>query len=249
MGDYQPRLSDVVRVNKIKEKTAASGITLDNTTYVDALLEKTAAAGISINGLFKAVGTKLQALTSGLSLGDSTTVLTALWANALKTTGAAMSILVESAHNLTLGTNNTTRLTLTSSGKLQKRLGHTGFASGGEVEEFTSTTTTTSTTPTTWLTYTIGATNTQVAIIIDMISRDNVSGNQCTMGRICTGSRAGGGAVAGSVNFPYTYGSALHVLTLSVSGNDLLIQIANNSGTNTTYAIANVLVLPLSTSS
>lgn len=248
MGDYQPKLSDTIRVNKIKEKTAASGITLDNTTKVDTLVEKTAAAGISINGLFKAIGTKLQALSAGLSIGDSSTGLSALWSSAIKTTGAAMSVLVESAHNLTLGTNNTTRLTITSGGKLQKRLSHSGFTTGGEIEEFTSGFTTSSAVATTWLTYTIGATNTQVSIIFDIISRDNTTGAQCSMGRVCTGSRAGGGAVAGAVNSLYTYGSALQVLTLSVSGNDLLIQIANSSGSNTTYALANILVLPLSTS-
>lgn len=71
MADIQPKNTDTVRVNKIKEKTPGSKITLDNITLVDEVREKTAAAGITLNQLLK-LTTALIPTVATMDIGTTT---------------------------------------------------------------------------------------------------------------------------------------------------------------------------------
>ena len=269
MADIQPKNTDTIRVNVIKEKTAASGITLNNTvkvdlieektaaagislghsTKVDAIVEKTAAAGINLNGIFKFTTAILKPLAATVDIGTSTAAehILNLYVKTVKA-AAAMLVGTTSADKLELQTNGVVRQTLTSTGTLKERLSHTGYTSGGEIESVTAAVDSTSTTPVTLFTYTIGAANTQVMIRLDVLSRDNTAATQSYLEVSLSASRAGAGAVAGTVTVLHTVGAALHTVTMNASGNDIQVRVQNVSGTNTTSAVARATVIPVSTS-
>jgi hypothetical protein len=269
MADIQPQNTDTIRVNTIKEKTAASGITLAHTVKVDlieestpsagislgdevnvdSIVEKTAAAGISLNSILKVTTAILQPLVATLEIGTSTVAdhVLVLYVKTVKA-AAAMLLGPTSADKLEFQTNSVVRQTLTSTGTLKERLSHTGYASGGEIESVTGAIDSTSTTPVTLFTYTIGAANTQVMIRLDVLSRDNSAASQSYLEVALSASRAGAGAVAGTVTVLHTVGVALHTVTMNASGNDIQVRVQNVSGTNTTSAIARATILPVSTS-
>lgn len=258
MADIQPKNTDTIRVNTIKEKTAASGITLNNTAYADTILEKTASNGVRLNALVKVLTTGITPLISTADLGTTTVAehFRKLYAQAVAASGQTLSLGTVSAHDSILQANSVAGLTLkgaastnTPANRLAVRLGDTGFTSGGEIELFTANVTTTSTTPVTALTYTIPQTNTQVAFICFVQTRDNAAGTASFILTTISASRAGAGAVAGTVgSSTATNGTALVTMTVAVSGNDVLLKAQNVSGTNTTYTRLFVIAIPVSTS-
>ncbi len=222
-----------------------------NTTdiKVDNIDEKTASAGVDINGVMRFTTALFKPLLSTIELGTSTTSehLQALWTKIVKS-ATTLAVKTTGSSDLTLGTNDTTRLTLTSGGILKKRLSHTGYTSGGEIVELTAAVNSTSTTPVTLYDYAVGADDTQVMIRAQILSRDNTSGAQSFLEVAAYGSRSGGSASAGGLTVLHTVGTALHTATLTASGTSLLLKVQNVSGSNTTSALATIEIIPLSTS-
>lgn len=269
MADIQPKNTNTVRVDVVKEKTPAASIDFQNDTKitsltesgaglgipfnhkarVDQIEEKTGTAGVLLNTILKIFsnGTKrIEPLTTAVDLGTSALPFNNVFLRSIK---AAASILIgpTSADKMEYQTNGVVRETLTATGTKKIRLSHVGYTSGGEIEEFTAGADSVSVTPVLMATYTIGAGNTQIAIFFDLLSRDNAAATQSRLSGVLTASRAGGGAVAGTVTVDHTTGAALHTITLVASGNDIQIKIQNVGGANTTSALAHFKVIPVST--
>ena len=250
MADIQPKNTDTIRVNVIKEKTAAAGIILDHITKVDDIREDTAAAGVSINQCVKITTAAMLPQTSAEDLGGSTSA--EHWANTYtKVVGTQV------AEDIAFKSNNVTRLSLTGvirssgppAGCLKKRLGHTGYTSGGEIEEFTAAAQSTTTSPITLFTYTVPAVDTSVTFHIHFTTRDQTAVAEHGGYLAISGRRTGGGAVAGSVGaIAGGAGAALQTFTVTASGNDLLVRVQNAAGTNTNNCVAHIVAIPVSTS-
>lgn len=253
MADIQPKNTNTIRVDEIKEKTTSSSVSFPDDIKTDSIAERTASAGVMVGAIFKFFtggANKLVPTSTTVDVGTSSATehVRDLFVNKIKShLAAALQIGTQVAQALELQSAAITRLTLTSAGRLNTRLSHTGFTSGGEIETTTVGTTTTNVAATLYG-YTIANTNTQVILRLNLISRDNVTGNQSYVEVAATGSRAGGGAVAGSITNLHTVGTALHTLALAVIGNTLFINIVNASGSNTTYGIGEITAYPISTS-
>lgn len=119
MADIQPKNTDTIRVNVIKEKTSSAGITLDNTTKVDSIVEKISLAGVSLNSVVK-VTTGLVPLAATLDIGTSTGVehIRELYAKEITSNGQDLSIGTDSAHSLVLksGSGGLSRVAIESDG-------------------------------------------------------------------------------------------------------------------------------------
>lgn len=196
---------------------------------VNTVKELTSGAGVSVANIVKFVSSKVSALTSSVDIGDSTTPFKNLYVELINY-GSAI-------------------LQFASSGRLSLRLGHTGYSTGGLPTIFTTAKNTTSTSAVDWFSHTISSTNTEVMIRINMLTRDTTASTQCYEEATFTCSRAGSGAVAGSTSNLHRVGSQLVTLTMSVSGNDATVRIANTSGSNTLSTVALVQILGVSTSS
>lgn len=271
MADIQPKNTDTIRVNTIKEKTAASGITFGHTLKADTIAEatgsaktsfsngiksdtiaeKTASAGVTVNGILNFVtgGTYyVDPQNATVDLGTSTA--THHFANAfIKSIKAAAAMLLgtTSANDLQIQTNGTVRETFKSGGTVLRRYGHTGYTAGGEIRDGTGAANCNSATPVTMYTYTIEAGNTQVAVFFDILSRDQSTGNQGRESGFFSCSRAGAGAVAGSVTTDHQTGTNLVDTTILASGNDILFKVNNNSGSNTISTVGYFRAIPVST--
>lgn len=277
MADIQPKNTDTIRVNVIKEKTASAGITLDNTVKVDTITEKTGgsrtsfAGGVKTDTILEAtstVGVAIQAvlrilagasnvlkpLVSTLDIGTTTLAehIANLYVKNILSNGADMKIGPSSAHELQLQSDGSVRMKFTKSGTLhylQRRIDHTGFTSGGEITETTRANTTVSTSPVLLAQFDVAA-NSQMVIRMDLVSRDASTGNVSYIEQVFTCSRAGGSVTAAAVPAAYhTTGTALHTPTLNAGASTIQVNIQNASGTNTTYGLAFFRVIPLSTSS
>lgn len=123
MADIQPKNTDTIRVNKIKEKTGGSGITLDNTVLVDALVEKTASNGVRLNSIVKFT-TAVIPLTSSIDLGTSTGAehYREGFFKEITSNGQALLLGTDSAHDLTFKTGATglTRMSVLATGELSQ---------------------------------------------------------------------------------------------------------------------------------
>lgn len=110
MADIQPKNTDTIRVNGIREKTAASSITLHNTTLVDTILEKTASNGVRLNAIVKFTSAIIP-LSATIDLGTSTGAehIREAFCKQVTSTGQALVLATESAHAITLKTNSITR--------------------------------------------------------------------------------------------------------------------------------------------
>ena len=257
MADIQPKNTDTIRVNKIKEKTGGSSITLDNNTLVDTLLEKTVGNGVRLNAILKAT-TALLPLSANIDIGSTTIAehIRKVYAQALAASGQSLTVGTLTAHDAIMQANAVTMQTLkgaassnTPANRLALRYGDMGFTSVGEIEEFTANCTTTSTSPVVAFTYTIPQTNTQVMFEVSVATRDNTAGSGSHIRATCSASRAGAGAVAGSVGTTaLNNGTALTTLTLNATGNNIQIRLQNVSGTNTTYSRLFIRAIPVSTS-
>lgn len=125
MADIQPKNTDTIRVNTIKEKTASAGITLDNTIKVNAINEKTTNNGVQLQGImgFRSDGTKrLYPLASDVDLGTSTAAehIQVAYIKTIKSNGQALAVGTDSAHDFTLKTDALTRFKIGSGGTLEQ---------------------------------------------------------------------------------------------------------------------------------
>ena len=121
MADIQPKNTDTIRVNTIKEKTGGSSITLDNTVKADTINEKTASNGVRLNSIYKFT-TAMIPLTANVDIGTSTAAEHAreIFAKELTSNGQAIIMGTDSAHSTTLKSNALNRFALTSAGDLEQ---------------------------------------------------------------------------------------------------------------------------------
>ncbi len=266
----QPKNTNAILVDSITEKTPLAGIAIGDASVpakilliqagsgaktkipngieIDVINENTGAAGVSLNTTAKVTAAAVIPMSANKNLGTSTSSEHWLIAYIKSVLSAADQVVgTSNTSTLSLVTNAVTRFLFTATGSLKKRLGHTGYTGGGEIEHFTAATDSTSTSPVVIFTYPIAAVQTQVMIRVDLMSRDNTTGNQSYLESACSASRAAGAAVAGSVTTLHTVGVALHTITLNATSNDIQVRIQNVSGTNTTSAVADIRVIPVST--
>lgn len=217
---------------------------------VDTVSEKTASAGVTINSSAKFSSTQVLPVSATVDLGSTTTSKHFQYAfvQQIRNLLGALKVRTEAAYSLILGANSVDMVELTSANRVQLRLGHTGFTTGGVPILATAACSTTSSTPVTLCTFDIPTTNCQTAIKINVLSRDNTTGNQAYREHILTCSRAGSGAVTGSTVEYHLTGTNLTAVTQAAASNTISVQLANTSGTNTTYHLATVQILSVSTS-
>jgi hypothetical protein len=254
MAAIQPKNTNEIHVDIIDEKTGSAGISLKKTTKVDTLAEYTGGAAVMINSIvkfFTGAANKLVPQMTTVDLGTTTTTehfRDGFFNNIKSYIGSAMSVGTYAAQSLQLVSNSIVRLTLLSTGRLNIRLGHTGYTSGGEIVEGTAALSTTSNTAQEIFRYTIGSTNTVAAIRFEITSRDSVGSTYGYKEYSVTGVRAGAGAAAGTVLQHHTMDTALiSSVTLTVSSNDIIVNISPNSN-NQMYHLCRFQIIPVSTS-
>lgn len=275
MSDIQPKNTTGIHVDTIDEKTASAGITLKKTLKVDTIsqglagtgvaiiggkadtiVENTGGVGVLVNSILKFITGATHQLIAQFADVDLGTIGTPFANLFCKTVKAAvdMSLGTTTPNTIFFQTNSVNRLTLQGAanefsvaGGLKRRLGHANYTSGGEIQEITAAVDSVSTTGVVLCIYSIPNGNTQVALRVDILSRDNATGAQCYMEALVTGFRAGAGAIAGAVTVLHTVGSALHTLSVGAGANFIDVGVQNVSGTNTTSCIACIREMGVST--
>lgn len=121
MADIQPKNTDTIRVNTIKEKTGGSKITLDNITLVNEVKEKTASNGVRLNDIVKFT-TALIPLSATIDIGTSTAAehVREAFLKKISSNGQSLTISVTSAHDIDLQSTNLTRVSVLAAGDLSQ---------------------------------------------------------------------------------------------------------------------------------
>jgi hypothetical protein len=147
-------------------------------------------------------------------------------------------------------TNNIIREIFLANGSKARRYGHTGFTSGGDPEQSTAGAMTNSVTPVVLYSYTPVATGVvQVMLRANIFTRDATAESQCLLQICASGSCNAGVATAGVVTIMMTIpATPLVTATIVASGGTLQLKIQNVSGTNVRHSIADIITMPLSTS-
>lgn len=119
MADIQPKNTDTIRVNSIKEKTGGTGVTIENIAKIDDIREDTGGAGVSLNQIVKFLSAILP-LTANIDLGTSTAAqhIKEAFIKELTSNGQALTLGTDSAHSVDLKTSGSTRVSLESDGDL-----------------------------------------------------------------------------------------------------------------------------------
>ena len=258
MAFIQPTNTNGILIDEITEKSAAAGITLNSDTFVDNIEEATGGNGIDLNALLTVETTGLVPLISTADIGTNVSgeSFRKLYIQSVLADGHTITAKTESAHDLILGAANIANLTIkgavstsTPANRLEIKLGHTAYTSGGEIELFTAAATSTSTSPTSLMFFTLPTTDMSMTFLIAMESRDTTAATSSFVLLSAQASRAGAGAVAGTVGTATaTSGTALGTITLNASSNTIEVRVQNVSGTNTTYHKAMILAIPVKTS-
>ncbi len=128
MADIQPKNTDTIRVNAIKEKTGGSGITLGHTLKADTIIESTVGNGVRLNTAMKMLTTGLVPLSATIDIGTTTAAehIRVAYAKALNSTGQALTVGTGSAHAVDLATNSLTRFSVLSNGDLSQNSSNGG---------------------------------------------------------------------------------------------------------------------------
>jgi hypothetical protein len=229
-----------------------------NTTDIqaDRLNSRTTAAGVIIDDVVKFLhnGSTRVAIPQFSTFDIGTTVATEHVQNIYAQNFLTAGNLPSAAGTTTnapyyVKTNNVTRETFQGNGRKNRRYGHTGYTSGGELEQATAAIDTNSVTPVTLFSYTPVAVGVvQVMMRLNILTRDTTVEAQSFLQICASGSCSAGVATAGVVTNLLTVGTALVTPTIVAVGGTLQLKLQNVSGTNVRCSIADVLVTPVSTS-